>query len=80
MFYCFIPQETKIAPENGWLQDYFPFEMVPFQVTFVHFWGLVILLVTKITQMIYQVITNTNYYQVFRGEPCLSQNNYPPEV
>ena len=24
--------ETNMAPENGWLEDAFPIEMVPFQV------------------------------------------------
>ncbi len=28
-------------PEKWWLEDYFPFELVPFQVTFVQFfWGV----------------------------------------
>ena len=27
---CFRPPKTNKAPENGWLEDYFPFEMIPF--------------------------------------------------
>ena len=29
--WCTLP-ETNIAPENGWLEDVFPIEIVPFQV------------------------------------------------
>ena len=27
---CFRPPKTNKAPENGWLEDYIPFEMIPF--------------------------------------------------
>ena len=34
MFYClvFTLPETNIAPENGWLEDYFPFGMTSWQL------------------------------------------------
>jgi len=31
--------EHNTSPENSWLEDDFPFKMVPFQGTFVHFGG-----------------------------------------
>ena len=33
------PRKINISPEQCWLEDYFPFEMAPFQVTFVNFLG-----------------------------------------
>ncbi len=34
--YLTLP-ETNMAPENGWLEDVFPIEMIPFQVRTVSF-------------------------------------------
>ena len=31
--------KTNMSPENGWLEDVFPIEIVPFYGTFVHFLG-----------------------------------------
>ena len=28
---CIYPPKFNIAPEKGWLEDYFPFRMVHFQ-------------------------------------------------
>ena len=33
------PLKTNIAPEKWWLEDKFPFEMIPFYGTFVNFQG-----------------------------------------
>jgi len=37
--FSFPPENEQISPENWWLEDEFPFEMVPFQVIFVSFQG-----------------------------------------
>ena len=35
------PPETNMSPENQWLEDVFPIEIVPFKGTFVSFPGCI---------------------------------------
>ena len=36
------PPKTNMSPENQWLEDVFPIQIVPFKVTFVSFQGCMV--------------------------------------